>query len=66
MQKITLSVEGMSCGHCVNSVEKAVESVGANGIVDLAGKSVTIEYDSSKVSLETIKAAIADQGYDVV
>jgi len=66
MANVTLKVEGMSCGHCVSAVEKAVGGAGASAKVDLAGKKVDIEYDDSKVSLDTIKAAIEDQGYDVV
>jgi copper chaperone len=66
MQTITLKVEGMSCGHCVNSVEGAVKGLGASGKVDLAAGSVTVEFDETKVSLDAIKEAIEDQGYDVV
>lgn len=65
MQTITLKVEGMSCGHCVNSVEGAVKKLGASGKVDLSGGSVTVDFDESKVSLNAIKEAIEDQGYDV-
>lgn len=65
MQNVTLNVQGMSCGHCVNSVEGAVKSLGASAKVDLANNSVTVNYDESKVSLETIKEAIEEQGYDV-
>jgi len=66
MQNAKLQVEGMSCGHCVNSIEGAVKQIGASAKVDLAGKSVSVQYDESKVTLEAIKAAIEDQGYDIV
>ncbi|GIP33766.1 copper ion binding protein [Paenibacillus sp. J2TS4] len=66
MKSIVLKVEGMSCGHCVNSVEGALEKLGAAGKVDLAAKTVSIEFDESKISEDTIKNAIEDQGYDVV
>jgi copper chaperone len=66
MQTVTLKVEGMSCGHCVNSVEGAVKQIGASGKVDLNAGSVTVEFDESKVSLEAIKETIEEQGYDVV
>jgi len=65
MSSITLKVEGMSCQHCVNSVEQAVKELGATGRVNLAGKEVTVEYDESKLSVAAIKEAIEDQGYDV-
>lgn len=66
MQHVTLNVEGMSCNHCLNAVEGAVKSVGATGKVDLPTKKVTVDFDENKVSLEAIKEAIADQGYDIV
>lgn len=66
MTQAVLKVEGMSCGHCVSAVEKALEQAGASGKVDLAGKKVAIEYDESRISLEALIAAIEDQGYDVV
>jgi len=66
MKNTVLKVKGMSCGHCVGSVEGAVNKLGASGKVDLAAGSVTIEFDEAKVSIEALKAAIEDQGYDVV
>lgn len=66
MQNVNLKVEGMSCGHCVNSIEGAVKKLGATAKVDLDGKSVSLQFDESKVTLEAIKTAIEDQGYDVV
>ncbi|EFM12386.1 copper ion binding protein [Paenibacillus curdlanolyticus YK9] len=65
MQTVTLKVEGMSCGHCVNSVEGAVREVGAEGKVNLSAGEVTVAFDESKVTLQAIKAAIEEQGYDV-
>lgn len=66
MTKLTLKVEGMSCGHCVNSVEKALKEMGAAGKVDLEAKEVEIEYDESAINQNAIKEAIEEQGYDVV
>jgi copper chaperone len=66
MTKVTLKVEGMSCGHCVNSVEKALKEIGASGKVDLESKKVEIEYDDSVINQDAIKEAIEEQGYDVV
>ncbi|MFC3797677.1 cation transporter [Cohnella sp. GCM10012308] len=62
----TLKVEGMSCGHCVNSVEGALKQLGAEAKVDLAAGSVAVSYDESKLGLADIKTAIEDQGYEVV
>jgi len=67
MEKITLTVEGMSCGHCVKAVEGSVGKL--NGVasvkVSLENKSVDVEYNADEVTLEAIKETIDDQGYDV-
>ncbi|XID94794.1 copper chaperone CopZ [Paenibacillaceae bacterium WGS1546] len=65
MSTATISVQGMSCNHCVASVEGAVRELGAQARVDLAKGAVSVTYDESKVSLQAIKDAIEDQGYDV-
>lgn len=66
MANTVLKVEGMTCGHCVSAVEKALKEIGAEGKVDLAAKKVEINYDESKVSETALKEAIEEQGYDVV
>ena len=66
MKSVTLNVEGMNCNHCVKSVEGAVSGLGAEAKVDLANKKVEVSYDEAKTSVEAIKEAIEDQGYDVV
>ena len=61
----TLQVEQMSCGHCVNAVTKAVQSVDAQATVqvDLAQKTVQVQ---SATPLDRIAAAIVGAGYPVV
>jgi len=56
----------MSCSHCVNAIEGAMKEIGATGKVDLADNKVTVDFDENKLSLEKIKEAIEEQGYDVV
>ena len=67
MEKVTLNVEGMSCGHCVKAVEGSVGAL--NGvstvIVDLEEKKVDVEFNQDEVTLDKIKETIDDQGYEV-
>jgi len=67
MEKVTLNVQGMSCGHCVKSVEGSVGKLkGVSNVkVHLENGTVDVEYNSDEVTLETIKETIDDQGYDV-
>lgn len=64
--KEVLKVEGMSCGHCVNSIESSVgELKGVSSVkVDLAGNEVTVEFENEE-TLNQIKETIEDQGYEV-
>lgn len=66
MSNVKLKVEGMSCGHCVNSIEGALKKIGATAKVDLNAKSVSVDFDEAKLSLAAIKETIEEQGYDVV
>jgi copper chaperone len=61
------NVPSVSCNHCKMAIEKAVGAVGGVGQVDVdvAEKTVTVDFDGDSVSLETIEAAVADEGYDV-
>ncbi|MDR3295937.1 MAG: copper ion binding protein [Clostridiales Family XIII bacterium] len=67
MKSITLKVEGMSCEHCVKAVTEAAGALpGVSGVaVDLAGGTVSLDYDPAVTPLDTIKSEIEDQGYDV-
>lgn len=67
MEKVTLNVKGMSCGHCVNAVESNVgELAGVSKVtVNLSDSKVDVEFNPSEVTLETIKETIDEQGYDV-
>ncbi|MFC5603693.1 copper chaperone CopZ [Sporosarcina koreensis] len=64
--KEVLKVEGMSCGHCVKSIESSVgELQGVSAVtVDLANKEVTVEF-GNETTIAQIKETIEDQGYDV-
>jgi copper chaperone len=67
MEKVTLKVAGMSCGHCVKAIEGSVgELAGINNVkVHLKDGTVDVEFNSGEISLDKIKETIDDQGYDV-
>jgi copper chaperone CopZ len=64
MKKV-LSVEGMSCGHCVAHVKEALESVAgvSKAEVDLKKKQAVVE--GAGLDDEAMKAAVADAGYEI-
>ena len=63
--KDNIKVTGLSCGHCVMAVEKAVAKVkGVKGAkVDLASGTLTVEYDPSQADRGAIGKAVTDAGY---
>lgn len=68
MEKTIINVDGMSCEHCVKAIKNAVGVLSgvADVAVDLKAKTVAVEYDSSKSTLDQIKSEIEDQGYDIM
>ena len=66
IDKVVLNVEGMSCGHCVNAVTQALNSLEVQNVdVSLENKTVTVIYDDSKISVDQMRQAIEDQGFEV-
>jgi copper chaperone len=67
MQSVTLNVQGMSCGHCVKAIEGSVGQLeGVKQVnVKLDEAVVEVAFTESEVSLDQIKEAIEDQGYEV-
>jgi len=65
MKKL-LSIEGMSCGHCVEHVRSALAGIqGVTAVdVDLAQKRAVVE--GGALDDAQLKAAVADAGYEVV
>ena len=63
----TINIEGMTCGHCVESVTKALE--GLAGVSDvsvmLEEKSAELTYDAAKVGLAEFTKAVEEAGFTV-
>ncbi|MEN8641440.1 heavy-metal-associated domain-containing protein [Pseudomonas sichuanensis] len=56
------NVKGMTCGHCVKAVTRAVQALDSKARVevDLAGEQVRVQ---SALGVEQILTAIRDEGY---
>ena len=65
MERVEIGVDGMSCGGCALSVEKALRAVaGVETVeVDLGRKSVRVE--GAALDRPRLALAIEDAGYDV-
>jgi copper chaperone len=60
-------VQGMTCNHCKMAVTNALQELeGVNRVeVHLEKGTVDVDYDEMKISLDKLKEAIEEQGYDV-
>lgn len=63
MQKTTLHISGMSCGHCIGAVKKALSGVDGLAAQDVAIGTATVEYDEGRVSPDQIAKAVSSAGY---
>lgn len=63
----TITVEGMTCGHCVSAVQEELTAIdGVHQVdVDLASGVVQIRSDAPLTD-EQIRAAVDEAGYSVV
>lgn len=64
----TFPVLGMACSACAANVEKRLNSLDgvAHANVSLASRSATICWQSNKITIDNIKKAVSDIGYDLV
>lgn len=65
MEHVTLSVKGMTCGHCVKAVETSVgELSGVKAVkVDLKGAKADVDFEPGAVKVQDIVARLAEEGY---
>ena len=63
MERVTLNINGMSCGHCVGAVSKALNGLAGVHVENVSVGSATVSYDPSTISVAQISEAIDDAGY---
>ena len=65
MDSKTVMISGMSCGHCVTAVRKALTGVAGVAVTDVQIGSATVDLESL-AALAAAELAIDEAGYDVV
>lgn len=65
MKTTRLKVTGMTCGHCADTVQKALRTNSGvrNATVHLDSGAAEVEYDEAKVAPEQLVAAVEKEGY---
>jgi len=63
MQNLILHIEGMSCGHCLNAVNKALGALEGVEIDAVKIGRAELRFDESRIDAARIAAAVTDEGY---
>jgi len=63
MENLVLHIEGMSCNHCLNAVNKALASLPGLQVDSVRIGRADLKFDPAKVSAVQIAAAVTDSGY---
>jgi copper chaperone len=63
MRSLTLHIEGMSCGHCLNAVKRALTELPGVEIESVRIGRADLRYDERALEPARIEAAVANAGY---
>lgn len=65
MKTETLTIRGMSCGHCVHAVRQALADVQDVDVRAVEIGSATVAYDPERTPRSALVAAVEEEGYTV-
>jgi copper chaperone len=65
MERVKLRIEGMSCGHCVASVRRALEGIDGAQAERVDVGSASVAYDPGRTDATRIMQAVEGAGYVV-
>ena len=63
MRNATIYIEGMSCGHCLNAVNRALTAMPGVSVDAVRIGRADVRYDESTTGPADLEAAVADAGY---
>ena len=63
MERLQMEIQGMTCGHCVGAVKRALGGVDGVAITSLSVGRAEVTYESAKADVQSILAAVSDAGY---
>lgn len=66
MKTVELEITGMSCGHCVMAVKKALNNISEINVEDVQIGRAVIKVDENPDVIETAINAVEEAGYNVI
>jgi copper chaperone CopZ len=64
MERTTLKIDGMSCGHCVAAVRSELEKLDGVKVEAVQVGSATVSFDPNRVGTQQLVDAVGGAGYD--
>ena len=64
MQRLNLTISGMSCGHCVSRVQKTLSALDGIEVDAVRIGGADIRFDPDRRSVADILEAVRDVGYE--
>lgn len=65
MEKLSLAIDGMSCGHCLSRVKQALVATPGVRVDDVSIGAASVSYDAAVTSAAEIAGAVSAAGYPV-
>lgn len=63
MESLNLTIEGMTCEHCVRAVDGGLRRTPGIEVTAVAMGSADLRYDPTRTNVDAIADVIADEGY---
>lgn len=63
MTSLVLTINGMSCGHCLNAVRRALSDTPGVTVESVRIGRADVQYDPAVATPDQITAAVSDAGY---
>ncbi len=63
MEPLHLTIEGMTCSHCVRAVEGRLNRTPGVEVETVSVGSADLRYDPARTNVDEIADVIADEGY---
>lgn len=64
MERTTMRIDGMSCGHCVKAVREALAEVPGVEVEQVEIGVATVAYDPARTERSQLADAVRDAGYE--
>ncbi len=61
-----LTINGMTCQHCVMSLKAALNKIKMLDVVEVQIGSARVEYETGQVNEEQLETAVKEAGYELV